>query len=128
MLHKRPNCITIDRSIFVNEDEFLAMDVAMNSDFKAIICESQCFIALEPSIRKEIKDQAAQFLGLDENNLRYDHYLTIGCFTEFSKDSARFLEVEIRSKFTDHVRLRLNWCKEFSPVAQKILASYADNK
>ena len=119
-MHTRPNCLTIGKKINIGETEYISLPVAMEQDFKAIICESQCFIALEPNIRGAIKKQAKKYLNVDSDELRYDHYLTIGCFTQFAKDSGT-LEVEIRSRYTDHVRLRLNWLKEFSPAALKCI-------
>ena len=119
-MHTRPNCLTIGKNIHIGETEYISLPVAMEQDFKAIICESQCFIALEPNIRETIKKQAKKYLNVDFNELIYDHYLTIGCFTQFAKDSGT-LEVEIRSRYTDHVRLRLNWLKEFSPAALKCI-------
>jgi len=119
-MHNRPNCLTIGKTINIGETEYVSLPVAMEASFKAIICKSQCFIALESGIRQKIAEQAEKYLNVDSMELRNDHYLTIGCFTQFAKDSGT-LEVEIRSRYTDHVRLRLNWIKEFSPAALKCI-------
>ena len=119
-MHNRPNCLTIGKTINIGETQYLSLPVAMEASFKAIICQSQCFIALEPDIRQKIAKQAKTCLGVTIEELRNDHYLTVGCFTQFAKDSGT-LEVEIRSRYTDHVRLRLNWLKEFSPAALKCI-------
>lgn len=120
-MHTRPNCLTIrHKSLHIGAEEYTSLEVAMEQDFEALICRTDCFLGLEPKTIKMVRDQAQKYLNItDFNELRYNHYLTIGFFTQFAKDK-NILEIELRSSITDHVRLRFNWTKYFSPVALKL--------
>ena len=67
---------------------------------------------LDQANQGEIELCGTKINSLNEDDLKE--------FTQFAKDSGT-LEVEIRSRYTDHVRLRLNWLKEFSPAALKCI-------
>ena len=121
-MHTRPKCLTIRaKSIHIDKEEYTSLGIAMEQDFNALICRTDCFLGLEPKTIKMVREQARKYLNItDFNELRYNHYLTIGFFTQFARDK-NILEIELRSSITDHVRLRFNWVKYFSPVALKLI-------